>query len=200
MIAYLSGKIIDKDEQSIVLDVNGVGYRVFISTGLNLSVKISDKLEIWTHNAIRENSNDLYGFREKTELEMFNLLLTISGIGPKSAISILNTASTETLAEGIQSGDPTYLAKISGISKKNSEKIVLNLKDKLGVGFGEVSENYKDDNSTAIDALVALGYSEKESREVIQKVAKDFEKDGDNISNKDAEKIIKKALKKLSGN
>ena len=187
MIAYLSGKLLDKDLRSIVLDVNGVGYRVFVTTEIIQESEVGNDLEIWTYLAVRENSQDLYGFKEKTGLEMFNLLLTVSGIGPKSALAILNAASVEILTEGVQSGDAAYLSKLSGISKKNAEKIVINLKDKLGASSIETG-GAKNQNAVAIDALVALGYSEREARDAIQNVAE---------NNGSPEDIIKTALKNL---
>ncbi len=187
MIAYLSGKVIDVNLDSIILDITGVGYRVFILSKLSQEIKTGKETSLWIHHAVREDSEKLYGFKEKTELEMFELLMTISGIGPKSALSILNAATVETLNEGIRSSDAAYLSKISGISRKNSEKIIVGLKDKIGVDIsGETG--VQNQNTVAIDALVALGYSERESREVVRKIGK-----ADN-----PEEIIKKALKKLS--
>ncbi len=164
-----------------------MGYRIFVLGKLIQEVKKNKDISLWIHHAVREDSEKLFGFKNKPELEMFELLMTISGIGPKSALSILNASSLETLTEGIRSGDAAYLAKISGISRKNSEKIVLGLKDKLGADLSG-DENYQNQNTLAIDALVALGYSERESREAVRKVEK-----SDN-----PEEIIKKALKKLS--
>lgn len=196
MIAYLSGKVLDKGLDSIVLDVNGVGYLASVTGKIIQGVEIGDEVGIFTYLAVRENALDLYGFSDKSEKEMFELLLTISGIGPKSAMSILSGATVETLTEGIQSGDAAYLSKISGISKKNAEKIVLALKDKLGAfetsGDGNTSRNQSTD---AIDALVALGYSERESREAIQLIVKNLTSDEDKNN---PELIIKEALKNLS--
>ncbi|HMP67269.1 MAG TPA: Holliday junction branch migration protein RuvA [Candidatus Paceibacterota bacterium] len=201
MISYLEGKILEKSDNWLILNVGGVGYKIHSPLSITVNAKVGEGQKIWTHHAIRENSHDLYGFVEKKDLEMFELLLTISGIGPKSALSILNIASTETIVDGIKSGDPAYLSKISGISKKNSEKIILSLKEKIGNDESD-DENYKDKNSTAIDALVSLGYSEKESRDVVRKIYNE-KKDDNHKSDSDqhnTEQIIKKALKKLSGN
>ncbi len=187
MIAYLSGKIIDSNLDSVILEVSNIGYKIFVLNKFVQELKNSKEISLWIHHAVREDSEKLYGFKNKSDLEMFEMLMTVSGIGPKSALSILNAATVETLNEGIHSGDAAYLSKISGVSRKNSEKIILSLKDKIGVDFsGE--EGFQNQNTVAIDALVALGYSERESREVVRKVGK-----ADN-----PEEIIKKALKKLS--
>ncbi|HMO78739.1 MAG TPA: Holliday junction branch migration protein RuvA [Candidatus Paceibacterota bacterium] len=196
MIAYIEGKIIEKKDTFVILNVSGIGYKINTTQETSAKIKNTDKTSLWIYHAIRENSQDLYGFENKIDLEMFEMLLTISGIGPKSALSILNIAPTETIIDGIKSEDPNYLSKISGISKKNSEKIILNLKNKISEYQNDQSEESKNNNSTAIDALVALGYSEKESRIVVQDIYKK-EKMSDNSQN--TEKIIKLALKKLSG-
>lgn len=186
MIAYLSGKILDKKTDSVILEVSGIGYQVFVIAKFEQEAKVGEDSSLWIHHVVREDSEKLYGFKEKAELEMFELLMTISGIGPKSALTILSNAGIETLTEGIRTADPSYLSKISGISKKNSEKIILNLKDKLGADLsGETG--HQSQNTVAIDALVSLGYSERESREVVRKI-KDIE---------NPEEIIKEALKKL---
>lgn len=189
MIAYLEGKIVERDLESIILNVGGVGYLVFATPDLIQEAQNKDEISIWTYLAVRENALDLYGFSSKKELSIFKLLLTISGIGPKSALSVLSSASIETLISGIQSNDAAYLAKMSGLGKKTAEKIVVGLKDKIGTEeFGE-SDGSKSTshNVTAVDALISLGYSERDARESVAKI-----KDIDN-----PEAIIKEALKNL---
>ncbi len=168
MIGYLRGKIIHNDIKSILLDVNGVGYKVFTNGG-SLDTKTNQEKEFFTHLAVRENALDLYGFVTRQELEFFELLLTVSGIGPKSAMAILSVASISTLKTAISTEDSSHLTKVSGIGKKNAEKIVLELKDKIGdyVFDGKLESH----DSDALEALKALGYSEKESREALKKVS-----------------------------
>lgn len=184
MIGYLRGRVIRNDIKSILLDVHGVGYRVFSHIG-ELEQKKSSELELYTYLAVRENALDLYGFTTKDELDFFELLLTVSGIGPKSAMAILSVASIATLKTAISTEDSSHLTKVSGIGKKNAEKIVLELKDKIGtyVFDGKLESH----DSDAIEALKALGYSEKESREALKKA-----------EGKNTEEKIKSALKKLS--
>ncbi len=183
----IKGKIIDTGIDHLVVDTGPIGYKVWTSgkTISDLSHKDSE-ITLFTHFSVRETSQDLYGFSTKEEKSFFELLLTINGIGPKSAMTILTTSNVSTLTEGIQSGDANYLSKISGIGKKTAEKIMLGLKDKIGVL--EVGES-RSHGTDAIDALTSLGYSEKDAREAISK-----------IKNKNsAEEIIKEALK-LIGN
>lgn len=187
MISYLKGVVIKKDLNYAILDVNGVGYKIFLSNFNLDEINDGDKIGFWTHLAVRENAMDLYGFKEAEEKNLFELFLTINGIGPKSAMTIMNTASTKTLYDGIKSKDPNYLAKISGLGKKTAEKIIINLKDE-DVFNQETQISDNNHGSTAIDALVSLGYSEKDARQAINDVEK-----SDN-----PEKMIREALKKLS--
>ncbi len=169
MIGYLRGKIIRHDIKSILLDVNGVGYKVFVNFG-DISTAQPREAELFTYLAVRENALDLYGFEKKEEMDFFELLLTVSGIGPKSAMAILSVASLALLKQAISTEDHSLLTKTAGIGKKNAEKIVMELKDKIGtfVSDGTVSSNGHDD---AIEALKSLGYSERESRDALKKAA-----------------------------
>ncbi len=184
MIGYLRGTIINQDLKSIILDVSGVGYKIYTNSG-GLDSKKDTTVSFWVYTAVRENSIDLYGFTTKEELGFFELLITVSGIGPKSALSILSIASVSNLKNAIISGDTSHLVKVSGVGKKNAEKIVIELKDKLSMD-GEVS--YTSGDVDVIEALKALGYGEKESREALKKIS-----GGNSTSEK-----IKKVLKLLS--
>jgi Holliday junction DNA helicase RuvA len=174
MIGHLTGTIIWSDTRSVVLDVNGVGYKVYTNTGMldgksDAKEVASEKtVSFWTYLAVRETALDLYGFGTKDELDFFELLLTISGIGPKSASNILALASLSSLRQAISSGDTSHLTKISGIGKKVADKIVLELKDKIGL----VGEEFGTNISGDVDALLALqslGYSERDAREALKK-------------------------------
>lgn len=183
MIGYLKGKIVEQDLKSVILDVSGVGYRIYTNIS-NLQTK--GEVELWTHLAVRENALDLYGFTTKEELNFFELLITVSGIGPKSALGILSVATLKNLKHAIKNGDTGHLTKVSGIGKKNAEKIVLELKERLDdFETGGVTISGDVD---AIEALKALGYSEREAREALKKVTE----------SKDTGDKVKKALKLLS--
>lgn len=184
MIGYLKGRVIEHDLKSVILDVSGVGYKIFTNTAF-LESKKPEILEFWTYLAVRENALDLYGFVNKEELSFFELLITVSGIGPKSAMGILSVASVANLRNAISSGDTSHLTKVSGVGKKNAEKIVVELKDKL-TGF-EGGATVSGDVDV-IEALKSLGYGERESREALKKVGE----------SKDMSDKIKKALKLLS--
>ncbi len=167
MIGHLRGTVIHQDVKSIILDVGGVGYKVFTNTAL-LPESKPEEMCYWTYLSVRENALDLYGFTKKEELEFFELLLGVSGIGPKSALSILTLASLQSLRHAVQTGDTGHLTKVSGIGKKNAEKIVLELKDKLS-HMTETSEAHVHGDVDALLALQSLGYSERDSREALKK-------------------------------
>lgn len=171
MIAQLEGNITFKGGNFIIIDVGGVGYKVFTTLDMLHVVKKNTSVKIWTHLAVRENSMDLYGFNEQPELEFFEMLITISGIGPKSALGILSVAPIETLRKAVSTGDTSYLTKVSGIGKKNAEKIVLELKDKLGSIDGFAGDEMLKEDTDAIEALQALGYSAQEAREALKKTS-----------------------------
>jgi Holliday junction DNA helicase RuvA len=189
MIAKITGTVDELKKQFgyAIIDVSGIGYKVFITNGAMQNIKEGANVSLHTHHVIRENIQDLYGFTDSAELEFFNLLLGISGIGPKSALGILNTAPIETIKEGIASGDASHLTKVSGIGKKSAEKIIIELKDKLGSLESHEGSNFEG-GGMAIEALTALGYSDREAREAMQKIDK----------NLTTEEMVREALKNLT--
>lgn len=188
MISQLTGKISFIALNHIVLDVNGVGYKVFVSNETLGSAKEDSAMTFWTHLAVRENAMDLYGFANKSDLDFFELLLTISGIGPKSALGILNVASAETLRSAVSSGDTSYLTKVSGIGNKNAQKIVLELQNKIGKIEGGARGIREEVD--AVEALKSLGYSAREASDALKKVAKEITGTGERV--KEALKILSK--------
>src|SRR3989344_8413746 len=134
MISYVSGTVIEKSTRFVVVDVGGVGYRVFVTEDTLRLLKIGVAATLKTHHSVREDTEELFGFLDEEDLKLFELLLGVPGIGPKTALNILNVATPETLRRSIISNETAYLTKISGIGKKTAEKIVLELKEKLGKG------------------------------------------------------------------
>lgn len=174
MIATLRGNITELGNRYAIVDIRGIGYKVFITDDAAHTLKVGAETAFWTHMAVREDSQDLYGFLSKKERDFFELLISISGIGPKSALNILSLVSVDTLASSIKTGSVAHLVKVSGIGRKTAEKIVLELKDKLG-GFAggdssELSAGMSSDMD-AIMALQALGYEADEAREALKKVS-----------------------------
>ena len=167
----LTGTVTHKSPEYVLLDVGGVGYKIFVTPDTLANTPEKKKITLWTHLAVRETAMDLYGFLTREDLHFFELLIGISGVGPKSAIGILGMADTETLTTAISEGDTTYLTKVSGIGAKSAKKIVLELQDKVGATVGTPA--LKDDADT-IDALTSMGYSATEARDAIKKVPKEI--------------------------
>jgi len=183
MINQLTGQISHQSDNYVILNVSEIGYKIFITLETSHNLQINnpkeDKLTLWTHLAVRENSLDLYGFLNKIDLDFFEMLITISGIGPKTALGILNVATTETLISAISSKDTSYLTKVSGIGQKNAEKIILELKNKI-TNFENISPNNQNDIDV-LEALKTLGYSSKDATEALKKVSKKTTDVGDKI-------------------
>ncbi len=166
MIGMLSGTIAHISPKSFILDVQGVGYEVFATDTLMAKIDVGFQLRVFTHYALRENAAELFGFERTEELAFFRDLIEVSGIGPRSAVGILSLAPLETLASAIASGKSEYLTKVSGIGKKTAEKIIIELRDKVGV----FSEGASENDFETLDALIALGYSAHTAREALRMI------------------------------
>ncbi len=188
MISSLSGTVRYKDMHSLIVDVGGVGYKVHTPTDLTLDADIGNSIFLWTHQVVRENSLDLFGFSDKEHLDVFELLITISGIGPRTALGILNVATPVMLRQAVSSGDTSYLTRVSGIGKKNAEKIVIELRDKLALKENESVGDLRAE-SDALEALVSLGYTEKDARDALKEISQEIE---------GASERVKHALKVLA--
>jgi len=192
MISYLKGKIINKGQGYVILEISDIGYKVFINDALYAEIDIGQDLEFYTYQNVREDALDLYGFSNLEQLEMFELLLTISGIGPKSALGVLAVANIEDIKESIARGDSGLLTKVSGIGKKTAERVVLELREKIGViSAGRETEGSREGivaSGEEIDALMALGYSMQQARDALKSV---------DLKIKDTGERIKAALKSI---
>ena len=165
MIAYLKGKILHIKSNYLILEVNDLGYQVFCNENTLLSLKEGDEIKIYTHHQVKEDLNELYGFLTLPELELFKLVISISGVGPKSGLNVLAAATVEDITQAILSEDPELLKSVSGIGTKTAERLVIELKSKIGK-MGKYLTG--KDLSTVpgdvevIEALIGLGYSRKE--------------------------------------
>lgn len=191
MIGSIRGKIILKTTKFLIVETGGIGYKVSVSPDtLSKAGKIDDNIFLFIHTHVREDAFDLYGFLNTEELDFFELLLNISGIGPKAALSILGVASIETLRRAIGTGDTSYLTKISGIGRKTAEKIVIELRDKIAdKNMSEKGGNSLQGELDALEALKSLGYSQNEARDALKNVSPDT----------DTNTKIREALKILGG-
>ncbi len=172
MIAYLKGKVIAKPNNYLIIETAGVGYQVFAGENFLAEIKTGSEQELYIHHRVREDANDLYGFKDLEDLNLFELLLSVSGVGPKSALAVLSLASSDDIKEAIVRGDASLLTKVSGIGKKTAERLVLELKNKVmrvssGTNLVGGGTNVLGDE---LDALMSLGYAMNEAREALNKV------------------------------
>jgi len=181
MIASLKGTISSIETKSVILEVNDIGYKIFVTADTLHILKLNSKQHFFTYLAVRENAMDLYGFTTVREKDIFELLISVSGIGPKGAVNILSAVTAETLLSAIQTGSTSHLTKVSGIGRKTAEKIVLELKDKLGNFKGSEFTAGLSSDSDAIEALKMLGYNTEEARESLKKINKDITDTGEKV-------------------
>ncbi len=203
MIGYLHGKITFLASDYCFIDVNGVGYRVFITATTRSKLKLNDEITLYTYLSVREDAMLLYGFSEQLDYDVFCKLITVSKIGPKVGLGLLSALSSEKLIWAVQNKQVTLLTNAPGIGKKTAERLVLELKDKLSdiklsvsdevlaqpVLIDTPTEDERLDNfGEATEALLSLGYTRSEVNSVLKKAGK--------LSS--TEDIIKFALKELS--
>lgn len=193
MIAYVRGLVEDIGEDYVIIDNNGIGYYISmpVSEIENLK-KLKGVVKINTYHYVREDSVDLFGFMEQESLKMFRMLLNVSGVGPKAALSILSALSPQNMTLAIITGDEKTLCKAQGVGKKLAQRIILELKDKFKnydfMPEDEGDETKYTDSMEVLGALMSLGYTRQEAAQAIKKV---------NADGKSIEEIVKQALKVL---
>lgn len=180
MIGYLEGTVRSSTLGSMILMVGGVGYKVALTRETTAHFLPGSQVAVFTHLVVREDVLDLYGFESEEDLRFFELLLTVSGIGPKSALAILDIASVETLRSAIAGGDAKYLTTVSGVGRKTAEKIVLELRDKVGAGTADAGAALRGD-AEALEAMRSLGYSTQEARDALRAVPATFTSSNDRL-------------------
>lgn len=192
MISYLRGTTIAKSLNYFILDVHDVGYAIFAGESFLNEIIIGAPLEVFTHHHVREEASDLYGFKNLDELDLFELLISVSGVGPKSALGVLAIASASDIKESIIRGDADLLTKVSGIGKKTAERLVLELKTKIIkiLSASDLSASSSLASSDELDALISLGYSLSEARAALSTVDPSLKDTGERV--KQALKIMKK--------
>lgn len=202
MYSYIKGELAEVNTDHIVIDVGGIGYMIYIpAQSLNYLPGIGEMLKVHTYLYMREDAMILYGFLTKDDLEMFKLLITVSGIGPKGGLAVLSTLSSDDLRFAVLSGDSKAISKAPGIGSKTAQRVIIDLKDKLSLEDAfekklehenekiNVSSNSQIKND-AVMALNALGYSSTESLKAVSKV--------EITDDMDVEDVLKAALKHMS--
>ena len=175
MIAHLRGKIEEKFGNSLILDVNGVGYEITVPTPDFEACNLGEERIFHTYHQVRENAEELYGFSSLAAKKIFELLISVQGVGPKAAIAILSLAEAEEVRNAIANADAAFISKASGVGKKSAERVIVDLRDKVGIPshYGATEAKFTTAvaaNDEALDALIALGFPLKEATAALEKV------------------------------
>ena len=178
MIATLRGEVTQIEETALILEVGGVGLRVFAPAPLRTKLKAGEVACLFTHLVVREDALTLYGFESQADRDLFNLLLGVDGVGPKVALSVLSTMTLDAIQRAVFADEPEVLSRVPGVGKKTAQKMALHLKDKLkpGDALRQVAA-MSDADAEVLAALTALGYSVVEAQASIQAIPKDASKD-----------------------
>ena len=194
MITHIKGKLVEKSPTSVIIDVNGVGYLIHISLNTFSAIPDKENLQLYTHLQIKEDSHTLFGFYGLKEREIFRLLISVSGIGASIARTMLSSLSPEQIIQGISIGDSAMIQSVKGIGLKTSQRVIIELKDKV-LKIYDIDDNISFQNNNtakeeALSALEVLGINKKTSEKLVDKIM---------LDNADAsiEFIIKEALKNL---
>ncbi len=200
MIYSLTGELTYIGDQFLVIDCGGVGFKCFTSLSTASTVgRIGEQVRLFTYLSVKEDALDLYGFKTENELNVFKLLISVSGVGPKAAVSILSEMSADKLALAVAAGDSKAITKANGVGKKTAERIVLELKDKMAGVAVSGSDSYisaaasvEEESSAgeAVAALVALGYGKSEAAAVVGAMDKSLS----------ADEMIRQGLRQLARN
>lgn len=177
MIAHLFGTITEKLPTSVIIDVHGVGYELILSAPDAERANLGDEVKFYTHHALRENAEDLYGFTSLAAKRLFEMLISVNGIGPKAAISILSLGTPEEVRNAIANTDAAFISKAAGVGKKSAERVIVDLRDKVGLPshYGTTETKFTLTAPTgpadeALDALIALGFPLREASAALAEV------------------------------
>jgi len=191
MIYSISGKLISKGANLAVVEVSGIGLKIFTNARtLNALPPAGANVRFFTHLHVREDALDLFGFLDAEELRFFELLISVSGVGPKSALSVLEVSELKNLSAAIKEGRPDLLTRASGIGGKTAERIILELKSKVSAAKSEATVGKMDTDADLVETLVGLGYRKEQAKAALGKV-------DEKVTNLEAR--LKAALKFLSG-
>lgn len=179
MIAHVSGVIAEKFNSSVIVDVHGVGYEVAVALGDYEKALLNEPMKFYTHHHIREQSQELFGFTSLAAKKLFEMLITVQGVGPKAALAILSLGESEVVRNAIANGDVTFITKASGVGKRIAERVVVDLTDKVGLAIRTnvdtlgVSQEVSHTDE-ALEALMALGYSLNDATRALEGVSTDL--------------------------
>lgn len=187
MIGYLSGTVLIRDDPFLIIDINGVGYRVHASQDVLASAAVGSPLKIFIYTHVREDILELYGFSKYSDLKLFESLIGVSGVGPKTAIGIFAIGSSEQILSAIMDSDISFFSRVQRLGTKNAQKIIIELKSKVGGGELDLSDGSNANRSEVVVALKTFGFTTAEINEAVKNTD----------SSKSVEEQIKLALKYL---
>jgi len=173
MIASISGKVTQLTKESVIIDINGLGFEVFVPKTLLSDTQTGDMLHLYSHMLVREDSITLYGFATLEEKEYFLQFLAVGGIGPKLSLAILSSLSIDNIRSAILSEKPDYFSRVPGIGKKTAQKIIIQMQGKLPESDGITVRSITDVDDAVVDALISLGYSVVEAQTALQSLPKE---------------------------
>lgn len=177
MIAHVSGTVAEKFGNSVIVDVHGVGYEVQVALGEYEHALLGEPVKFYTYHHIREQSQDLYGFSSLAGKKLFELLITVQGVGPKAALAILSLAESEVVRNAIANEDVTFVTKASGVGKKTAERVVVDLHDKVGLALRYDNNPVTGQSAVlshtdeALEALMALGYTLADATKALEGIS-----------------------------
>lgn len=175
MIAHVHGIVAEKFNSSVIIDVGGVGYEVAVPLGDYDKLVLDDQVKLYTYHHVREQSQELFGFSSLTAKKLFELLITVQGVGPKAGLSILSLGDAESVRNAIANSDSAFIQKATGVGKKTAERVVVDLSDKVGLPthYGRKDEPVQtslNTNDEALEALMALGYTLADATKALEGV------------------------------
>lgn len=190
MIAHVSGELVEKTQSALIIDVGGIGYEVQVAAGDFQTPTLGERVKLYTHDHWRENAHELFGFSTLAAKRLFELLITVSGVGPKMGLAILSLGDTEAIRSAIALGDSAFVQRASGVGKRIAERIAVDLKGKVGapgvaLSAGNASVAIGDD---ALSALLALGYNLQQANQALSSVD----------ASHDTQTRIKEALQRIA--
>ena len=192
MIAHVMGEVVEKTEGALIIDVGGLGYEVQVAAGEFEAASLGTTVKLYTHDHLRENAHELFGFSHLSGKRLFELLISVSGVGPKMALAILSLGDVEVTRSAIAQADSAFVQRASGVGKRLAERVVVDLKDKVGAPGSHVLDTtgragHVGSQDDALDALLALGYNLQQANEALKAVDPTL----------DAQSRIKQALQQI---
>ena len=177
MIAHISGKIAEKFAGSVIVDVSGVGYEVIVPAGEFERAVLNEQIKFYTYHNITDRSQELFGFSSLAAKKLFELLITVQGVGPRAGIAIMSLGETEDVRNSIACEDAKFIQKAAGVGKKSAERVILDLKDKVGMAISKpdgVSDNISLASDEALEALIALGFNLNDATKALEQIPRDL--------------------------